>query len=283
VDRMPLLTADFALLSYVDLATAISASGGDGVVDGLGSDGYFGMPVSRQQRVLSWLAKGIRLPHFVAELPLINRSFQLSYGLTTLQMDPVERIFPGSRFTDAEIDELFGRKIARLSKARLALFQRELDAASSLDELRTMAVTIEESASAFAKGLYTTSALSLKGAYPFCDRQLREWVYREVPMDRLIHPRTRASKALVREHIAQRFGQLPYVEKKGSFRFDLCGLASARFDQVHAYAMQASDLLPGAVGWLERNRDRLDNKYHASKFYLLAIVLPWIACQADNA
>jgi len=38
-----------------------------------------------------------------------------------------------------------------------------------------------------------------------------------------------------------------------------------------------SDVLPGAVRWLERNRRRLDNKYHASKFYLLAIVLPWIA------
>ncbi len=276
VGCMPLLTADFALLSYVDLATTISASGGDGVIDGLGSDGYFGMPVGRQQRVLSWLAKGIRLPHLAAELPLINRSFSLSYGLTTLQMDPVERIFPGSRFTNAEIDELFGRDIARLSKARLAPFQDALDAASSVDELRTMAVTIEESASAFAKGLYTTSALSLRVAYPFCDRQLRDWVYREVPLDQLIDPATRASKALVRNHIEKRLGKLPYVAKKGSFRFDLCGLAQSRFDQVHAYAIQTSDVLPGAVGWLERNRGRLDNKYHASKFYLLAILLPWI-------
>ncbi|MGH8086412.1 MAG: asparagine synthase-related protein [Lysobacter sp.] len=276
VGRMPLLTADFALLSYVDLATAIADGGGDGVIDGLGSDGYFGMPVSRQQRVLSWLARGIRLPHFAAELPLINRSFRLSYGLTTLQMDPVERIFPGSRFSDAEVDELFGYDIARASKARLALFRDELDAASSLDELRTMAVTIEESASAFAKGLYTASALSLQVAYPFCDRRLRDWVYQEVPLDQLINPVTRASKSLVRKHIARRFGQLPYVAKKGSFRFDLCGLALSRFEHVQAYAVQAADVLPGAAGWLERNRNRVDTKYHASKFYLLAIVLPWI-------
>jgi hypothetical protein len=234
------------------------------------------MPVSRQQRVLSWLARGIRLPHLAAELPLISRSFPLSYGLTTLQMDPVERIFPGSRFTDAEVDALFGYDIARASKARLARFREALDGASSLDELRTMAVTIEESASAFAKGLYTTTALSLQVAYPFCDRRLREWVYREVPLDHLIHPVTRASKALVRRHIARRFGQLPYVAKKGSFRFDLRGLAMSRFDQVHAYAVQAADVLPGATGWLERNRNRVDTKYHASKFYLLAIVLPWI-------
>jgi hypothetical protein len=46
---------------------------------------------------------------------------------------------------------------------------------------------------------------------------------------------------------------------------------------VHAYAREAGDVLPGAVGWLERNRSRLDNKYVASKFYLLAIVSPWIA------
>jgi hypothetical protein len=33
------------------------------------------------------------------------------------------------------------------------------------------------------------------------------------------------------------------------------------------------------VQWLERNRPRLDNKYHASKFYLLAVVLPWLCRQ----
>ena len=277
VGSMPLLTADFALLSYVDLATTIGDRGGDGVIDGLGSDGYFGMPVSRLQRLVSWLALGMRLPNFANELPLVSRNFLLSYGLSTLQMDPVERIFPGSRFSDVEIDELFGRDIARLSKARLAPFRAELASAANHDELRTMAVSIEESASALAKGLYTTSALSLKVAYPFCDRHLRDWVYREVPQDQLIHPESRASKALVRKHIASCFARLPYVEKKGSFRFNLRGLARARFEQVHAYAREAGDVLPGAVGWLERNRSRLDNKYVASKFYLLAIVSPWIA------
>jgi asparagine synthetase B (glutamine-hydrolysing) len=277
IGQMPLLTADFALLSYVDLATAVSAAGGDGVIDGLGSDSYFGMPVNRQQRVLSSLAKGIRLPSFVAELPLIDRSFKLCFGLSTLQMDPFERIFPGSRFTDTEVDELFGRDIARQSKARLALFRSEIDARTSLDELRTMAITIEESASAFAKGLYITSALSLSSAYPFCDGRLREWVYRQVPPHQLVDPVTRDSKVLVRKHIATRFEQLPYVSRKGSFRFNLCGLAKERFEQVHGFAEQGRDVLPGATGWLERNRGRLDNKYHASKFYLLAIVLPWIA------
>ncbi|NUS38898.1 MAG: hypothetical protein HOQ02_07735, partial [Lysobacter sp.] len=38
VDRMPLLSADFALLSYVDLGTEIAAQGGDGMIDGQGSD-----------------------------------------------------------------------------------------------------------------------------------------------------------------------------------------------------------------------------------------------------
>lgn len=277
IGQMPLLTADFALLSYVDLATEVAAGGGDGVIDGLGSDSYFGMPVSRQQRVLSRLAMGIRLPRFVAELPLIDRSFKLCFGLSTLQMDPIERIFPGSRFTDAEVDALFGRDIAHQSKARLAPFRSEIDSVTSLDELRTMAITIEESASAFAKGLYITSALSLRGAYPFCDARLREWVYRRVPPDQLVDPVTRASKVLVRKHIATRFAQLPYVSRKGSFRFDLCGLARQRFEFVHSCAVKEKDVLPGAVHWLERNRGRLDNKYHASKFYLLAIVLPWIA------
>jgi hypothetical protein len=143
IDRMPLLTADFAMLSYVDLATTVNANGGDGVIDGLGSDSYFGMPVSRQHKLLSRLARGLRLPRFVADLPLVDRSFTLCFALATLQMDPVERIFPGSRFTDAEVDELFGSGIARQSRARLETFRPEIRSVSSADELRTMMITIE--------------------------------------------------------------------------------------------------------------------------------------------
>jgi asparagine synthetase B (glutamine-hydrolysing) len=283
IPRMPLLTADFAMLSYVDLATEIASAGGDGVIDGLGSDSYFGMPVSREHRILSHLAKGLRLPKFLAELPLVDRSFRLCFGLSTLQMDPIERIFPGSRFTDAEVDELLGRDIARQSKARLTPFRKEIDSVTSRDELRTMAITIEESSSAFAKGLYVSSALSLRSAYPFCDPALREWVYRHVPQDQLLDRATSTSKVLVRRHIASRFESLPYVSRKGSFRFDLCGLAKCRFERVHAFALEERDVLPGAAAWLERNRGRLDNKYHASKFYLLAVVLPWIAHHARGS
>jgi asparagine synthetase B (glutamine-hydrolysing) len=276
VPRMPLLCADFAVLSYVDLATEISRRGGDGVIDGLGSDTYFGAPVKLQQRMLFWLARGLRLPSFVFELPWIGHSFQLCYALSTLQMDPVERVFPGSRFSDAEVDELFGRPIAHLSRERLSPFKGELSSAASLDEWRDISLSIAGAAGGFAKGLYTADALSLQAAFPFCDKALREWIYRHIPVEKLVDPVSKINKVLVRNHIATRFESLPYVSKKGSFRFDLCGLARQRFDQVRAYAHQADDVLPGAVRWLDRNRSRLDNKYHASKFYLLAIVLPWI-------
>jgi len=282
-DRMPLLTADFALLSYVDLATEISGRGGDGVIDGLGADSYFGTPMSRQQRMLKRLARGVRLPAGLAELPLIDRSFELCFMLGTLQMNSIERVFPGSRFTDAEVDELFGQPISRESRARLAPFLEEIATATNPDEWRDMSTSIAGSAGAFAKGLYTCSALGMHASYPFCDVRFREWVYREVPPHQMIDPVTRTNKVLVRNHIATRFPDLPYVKRKGSFRFDVRGLATKRFDTVHEFAVQARDVLPGAAGWLERNRRRLDNKYHASKFYLLAVVLPWIQLHRARA
>lgn len=281
-DKMPLLTADFALLAYADLATQISQSGGDGIIDGMGSDSYFGAPAQKKKRLLYWLAKGLKLPANVAELPVLGRSFKLCYLLGTLQMNPIERIFPGSRFTDSEVDELFGRDIARMSRDRLEPFRAEIDSATSHDELRVISMSIAGAAAGFAKGLYTTEALSMQAAYPLCDHNLREWVYAHVPRDQLVDPVAKRNKVLVRSHIAAKFGSLPYVEKKGSFRFDVCGLARDRFDQVHSYATQARELLPGAANWLERNRPRLDNKYHASKFYLLAIVLPWIVHRHDQ-
>lgn len=273
---MPLLTADFALLSYCDLAGEIATNGGDGMLDGLGPDSYFGTPVSRQQRLLGKLSRRLPLPRSTTALPLVGRSFKLCYLLATLQMEPIERVFPGSRFDDAEVDALFGYPIADRSRARLDLFRREIASATSPWEWRDMSTSIAGSAGAFAKGMLAGAAFGLRAVYPYCDPQLREWVHHEVPRQLKVDPRTHQNKILMRRHIATRFQSLPYVRNKGSFRFDLRGLARARFDQVRAFAEANTDILPGALHWLDANRHLLGNKYHASRFYLLAVVLPWL-------
>jgi hypothetical protein len=94
------------------------------MVDGLGSDTYFGIPVNSQYKLLKWLARGMRLPRQATELPLIGDNFKLCFALGTLQMNAVERVFPGSRFTDGEVDEMFGRSICDESRARLVPLPR---------------------------------------------------------------------------------------------------------------------------------------------------------------
>ena len=274
VPRMPLLTADFAALSYADLATEVSLHDGDGIIDALGSDQYFGAPLHGRQRLLAMLARRFRLPQSVFESRLVSRSFKLCFALSTLQMDGFERYFPGSRFSDAEVDMLFGWPVAARSRQRLETYQADIEAAKSAEAVRRISITLAESA-ALAKGMYAASAMSLRLVYPYCDERLRDWIFNDVPDDRLIGPGG-VNKVLVRQHIAKHFQQLPYVNAKGCFRFDLCGLARLRFDQVHAFALRTQALLPGAPRWLEVHRNRLDNKYFASKFYLLAMTLPWL-------
>lgn len=280
--KMPLLTADFALLSYVDLATEIVRLGGDGVIDGLGSDVYLGVPATWHKHLLRLLARNIRLPGFFHDSEYLDLNFELSYLLSTLQMDPFERSFPGSRFTDAEVDALFGRQVAQQSKARLARFAPAISAAGNLTEQLSITLDIMATPGGIAKGTYTTTALSLHVAYPYCDAKLRHWITHEVPPEQRMDVRKGINKVLVREHIARRFPQLPYVAAKGSFRFDLRKLAQQRFDQVYDYSLQTRDILPGAPAWLMRHRSRMSNKYHASKFYLLAIALPWVAQHATS-
>lgn len=274
VPRMPLLTADFAVLSYADLVTEIASGGGDGVIDALGSDPYFGVPPHWQQRLLGLLARGLRLSPRLFETDMLGRNFKLCYALGTLQMNEFERFYAGSRFTDTEVDALFGRRVSRQSRERLEVFRNAITAAQSPEARRRVSAAIVEAA-IFGKGMFAASALQLRLVYPYCDEQLHEWVFRRVPDDYLVGP-DGTNKVLVRHHIARYFRQLPYVHSKGSFRFDLCGLARQRFDEVHAFALQARSLLPGASRWLEVHRRRLDNKYYASKFYLLAITLPWV-------
>jgi hypothetical protein len=280
VPRMPLLTADFATLSYADLATEIGINGGDGIIDALGSDTYFGLPTHWRQRLVALLANGLRLPIGVLDSSLIGRNFKLCYALGTLQMNRFERFYPGSRFTDTEVDLLLGRDLAAQSRQRLETFRADITVAESMEAQRRVAATIVEAAT-FGKGMYAACALGLRLVYPYCDAPLCNWIFHEVPDDLLIGPRG-VNKVLVRQHIAQRFQHLPYVKAKGSFRFDLCGLAQQRFDQVYAFAVQAQTLLPGVPRWLEAHRSRMDNKYFASKFYLLAMTLPWLLSRMDE-
>jgi asparagine synthase len=277
--RMPLLTADFALLSYMDLATEIAGDDGDGIIDALGSDPYFGVPAHWQTHVLAWLARGLRLPSGAVDWSPVSSHFGLCYLLGTMQMDSFERFYPGSRFTDAEVDELLGSQVASLSRRRLEVFRGDIAAAATMEARRRVSATILESA-IFAKGMYAAKALGLRLGYPYCDTLLCDWVFHEVPDDRLIGPGG-VNKVLVRKHIARHFHELPYVSTKGSFRFDLCGLAVQRFDQVHDFAVQAQQLVPGAPAWLEQHRHRMRNKYFASKFYLLAVVLPWVLSRME--
>ncbi|MCX7513929.1 asparagine synthase-related protein [Frateuria hangzhouensis] len=274
VPRIPLLTADFAVLSYADLVTEIASGGGDGIIDALGSDPYFGVPPHWQQRMLGLLARGVRLSPRLFETDVLGRNFKLCYALGTLQMNEFERFYAGSRFTDSEVDALFGCPLARQSRARLEVFRAAIAKAETPEARRRVSAAIVEAA-IFGKGMFAAPALDLRLAYPYCDERLHDWVFRHVPDEYLMGP-DGTNKVLVRRHIARHFRKLPYVHAKGSFRFDLCGLARQRFDQVHAFAVQAKTLLPGAPRWLEVHRGRLDNKYYASKFYLLAITLPWL-------
>jgi hypothetical protein len=279
--RIPLLSADFAALSYVDLATEVSLRQGDGLIDALGSDQYFGVPLHRQDRILALLARGLHLPQSLFHSPLVNRSFKLCFALATLQMNEFERYFPGSRFTDAEVDTLFGWTISTCSQRRMETFQADIAAAASAEAVRRLSLVIGESAH-LAKGMNAAHALSLRLAYPYADPNFRDWIFHQVPSERLIGPGG-VNKVLMRQYIARRFQQLPYVKAKGCFRFDLRGLARQRFDQVYAFAQQTQMLLPGAPRWLEAHRDRLDNKYFASKFYLLAVILPWLLSRMHPA
>jgi hypothetical protein len=281
VPRIPLLMADFALLSYADLATEVGIRHGDGLLDGLGSDVYFGTPLSRRRHLITMLARGLQLPSAVYKLGPIGRSFKLCYALGTLQMSRFERLFPGSRFTDGETDELLGRPVAFRSRQRLETYRDDMEAADSAEALSRIAMTVAGSAT-FAKGMYTASAMSLRLGYPFCDAHLRDWVFEQLPNDLLIGPGG-INKVMVRRHIARRFQHLPYLAAKGSFRFDLRGLARQRFDQVYAFALEGRALLPGAAHWLDLHRNRLDNKYFASKFYLLAVMLPWLQNRLHSA
>ena len=279
VSRMPLLTADFALLSYVDLATEILANGGDGILDALGS-----RSVLRRARPLAESRTGAAGPGAAttvwrARMAPCRQQFQTLLCAWNVADGRLRAILPRVAFHRCRGQWIARKRDSHAVQASAEGIRADIAQADSMEARRRVSATVLESA-IFAKGMYAAKALALHLAYPYCEKHLCDWVFHEVPDDWLIGPGG-VNKVLVRRHIAQHFKELPYVATKGSFRFDLCGLASQRFDQVHAFAVQARALLPGAPHWLERHRSLLRNKYVASKFYLLAIALPWLCSRME--
>jgi hypothetical protein len=160
----------------------------------------------------------------------VGRSFKLCFALATLQMNVFERYFPGSRFSDAEVDELFGMQVSKHSLQRIETFRSDIAAAASAEAVRRISLVVGESAH-LAKGMLATQAMSMRLAYPYCDKRLRDWIFNDIPDELLIGPGG-VNKVLMRKYIAQHFKHLPYVKTKGCFRFDLRGLAT----QVEAEA-----------------------------------------------
>jgi len=281
VSRMPLLTADFAMLSYADLAFEIAHHHGDGIIDAMGIDLFFGVPMHLRDYFIVGLARQVPVPHALLTSPFVRQNFKLCFALASLQMNPFERYIPGSRFSDSEVDAMFGWNASTQSRKRMEVFQDDVRAAPSAEGVRRIVLAMLE-AGGFAKSMYSATSLGLRMAYPYCDKPFCEWIFNDVPEDRLIGPHG-LNKVLQRRYIAQHFQQLPYVQTKGSFRFNLPGLARQCFDQVHAFAVQARAMLPGAAAWLEEHRHCLENKFFASKFYLLAVTLPWVLSRASRA
>jgi len=279
---MPFITGDFALLSYVDLACFVSQAGGDLLVDGLGSDQYFGTPVGRQLSILRRMALSLRPPPWMTKRGLFRRGFVVSYALATIQMNPFERFFPGSRFTATEVDGLLGAEAASRSAERLSDWRRMADACRAPAHQRLIAVRALESGGAFAKAILGARAAGLRTVFPYCERGLVEWALASGSPNYLTNRGAGNSKVVVKAHISARFKGLPYVKSKGSFRFDVRSLALGRFDQVLEFANKAAHVLPGARKWLEENRKDMENKAIASRFYLLAVLLPWILSRGNG-
>lgn len=273
IPKLKLITGDFAFLSYFDILGEIAPTGTDTIIDGLGSDVYFGAPLSLKQKFLNSLAINIRIPSSLYSLPFFRNSFKACYAISTLELTQFERFFPGSRFGIDEIAGLFSHSHHINPNLRSDLFMDDFNNISSADSQRAFALAILEAGGAFAKGRFSAHSYGMNVVYPFCDDNLALYVSK---LPKAFKYEGGVNKIIVRHHISKHFKHLPYVSSKGSFRFNLTKFAAEAFDQVFHYAELNAETLPGARNWLIKNRLYLNNKFFASKFYLLAIVLPWL-------
>lgn len=265
VDKLALPVFDFAYPAYLEIAEHMDLQPGDVMVDGMGIDLCFGVIPSELVRMLC------AFPRFGSIPQWYGFGDKLGYILNRMSIPPHERMFPGSRFTDKEIERL-GLNPGSAARARL-----EDVLASKLPlqamEIRTAAAVMQEASAGFQKGEIVADIYGASVRYPLADEKLCSFVERLPPRMRF-DERRRVNKVLMREIIQDGLGDLQYSRTKGSFRFDV-----ERFVRLNSAALRES---LRSVGFGEHEIQSINGVIHgsskgeASKAFLLSMASTWM-------
>jgi asparagine synthetase B (glutamine-hydrolysing) len=271
-ERSPAVCADVTLFPYL-LALEQSGVERGVVVDGLGNDGYMGYVEPRRDATLRVVASARRFPRLWGRFEPPDAGARLAYVWKTMQMYPAERCLAGSRLAPSTVRRLIPSETLFLR--HFAAVDRKWRHRSPVDFRSFVRGRIFDGAMTIPKGRLAAASVGARAVYPYCDAELIDFYFHLPRADRYDES-TRTNKTALRRLLAEELGSSPYLDRKGSFRFDVVRFVAVNESRIRAEIERARPLLRDLDRWSGFLFGRKSNYVHAYELVTLFMFCAWL-------
>ncbi|MAI34629.1 MAG: hypothetical protein CMM07_23565 [Rhodopirellula sp.] len=273
---------DFAFPSVCRLLKEMHGDGVEVAIDGMGNDIYMGHVPPRSEKMLQLCSVTKYLGKKIwGKEPRLDglSSWKLKYVISSVFMHPLERCFPGSRFSISELQR-FGLPTEHLWKSLEFLTEFTNDC----DEFETRALVrgvLFDDFCAMEKSRLASRAFGIDVRFPFCADKFVDY-YNQLKDEEKFDKNNRVNKVALRKYLAvlrleYGIGSSVYNEKKGSFRFNFDEFLAGSYEKIDSLLSKSNVHNSELLSYFMKAGTRNLDYFEFSKLFLVVSLLIWEA------
>lgn len=263
------ITGDFSMMPYVAANKSVFEKGSI-VIDGLGNDLYMGYVSNKLERRImkcSLAAFNYMEPSKFTSSEVIN------YGLSSLFMQPYERLIPGTKLSSSEIESFTGNDFKDKHAPYFYQKYEELDQ----DDFRAaIRARFCDSTMFQMKAELTTNSFGNEVYFPFSHNELVNY-YFNLPLDERYDKPNGVNKKLLRDMLNEYVDVDDFFKVKSGFRYNMQEFIAQNKARIKEEILSC-DLLDEnySLKWFKKHLDCNSINYtSACKAYVLLVFASW--------
>lgn len=278
LNKSKIFSADFAFPATCRLAKEMAEDGVEVLVDGMGNDIYMGhIPPLLESRLRNlaltkFFGKSIWGKEiFFSMIP----SWKLKYLINSLMMHPIERMFPGSRFSITELKRL-NLPVDTTWNSLQYLTSQVKDYPENIARAYVRGIFFDNYC-AMQKSRSASDAYGLQCIFPFEDVMFAEF-YNKYEIQVKFDWKNRINKVALRTYLEDLRAEhgvsdASFNQKKGSFRFNFKEFLLYNREFIKSEFTSISQTQPELYSYIESLNKSTVDYVDVSKIYLIASYL----------
>lgn len=275
----PAINADYALIPYVSIVNKLAIKNAT-IVDGMGNDIYMGHIPPKIESTLKKLSIVRFFPFLWDKIETPNLGKHITYVLKSIFMYPSERVISGTHISPYAIKNTFGYIEEEYKNFFKTLFYKYKNL-NEIDFRSYIRGRLFDNAACMEKGRLAAVSNENEIVFPFCDKDMIEYYFNMIESDKFDY-NNRVNKIALRKMLQEEYGEVEYLSKKGSFRYDMVSFLSHNSISIIKEIENIDKLIPNYLIVFKRYWKHKNNYIYASMAYHLFILALWLNQQSDK-